>query len=240
MFKIKIADIVVEIDNVHKHIEYVCKDYLCECDGCDFKVVTSKKAIDEERMRLKDQEKYTDAYVENICIYRQICLNLLKYDAFVMHAAVIGVDDFAYAFTAKSGTGKSTHISLWKQLLGDKAYVINGDKPILRFIDGKLFVYGTPWCGKEMWNTNTKAELKGLCFIERGEENKIEKMPLSDTATLIIKQILIPDNSFEVIKTFELVDKMLKSIASWKLKCNVSLEAAMIAYNAMNGGKNEN
>ncbi len=240
MFKIKIADIVVEIDNVHGHIEYVCKDYLYEGDGCDFKVATSKEIIEEERTKLKEQEGYSDAYVENISIYRQICLNLLKYDAFVMHAAVIGVGDSAYAFTAKSGTGKSTHISLWKQLLGDKVYVINGDKPILRFIDGKLYVYGTPWCGKEMWNTNTRAELKGLCFLERGEQNQIEKMTTSDSATLIIKQILIPNNSFGVIKTFELVDKMLKNTAIWKLKCNVSLEAAMIAYNAMNGGKNEN
>ena len=240
MFKIKIADLVVEIDNLHDQIEYICRDYLYKGEHCDFSIVISQKDIDDERERFKDSHLYNDAYIENICIYRQICLNLLRYDAFVMHAAVIGVDDYAYAFTAKSGTGKSTHICLWRQLLGERVYVINGDKPVLRFIDGKLFAYGTPWCGKEMWNTNTRAELKGLCFIERGELNQIDKIEPQEAAPLIMKQILIPNDSFGVIKTFDLVDKMLKDVTSWKLKCTVSVEAAMIAYNAMNGGKNEN
>lgn len=240
MFKIKIADLVVEIYNVHSQIEYVSRDYFYDGDDCDFKIVMTPEIIDAERERFKYSHLYTDAYIENICIYRQICLNLLKYDAFVMHAAVIGVDDCAYAFTAKSGTGKSTHICLWRQLLGERVYVINGDKPVLRVVDGKLYAYGTPWCGKEMWNTNTRAELKGLCFIERGESNQIRKIEPQEAATLIMKQILIPNDSFGVIKTFELVDKTLKSVPSWKLKCTVSIEAAMIAYNAMNGGKNEN
>lgn len=240
MFKIKIADVVILIKNVYTHVEYVCKDYLYEGDGVDFTVESSIELIKEEREKVSDGQNFSDAYVENIAIYRNICLNLLKYDAFVMHAAVIGVGNSAFAFTAKSGTGKSTHISLWKRLLGDKVYVVNGDKPVLRFIDGKLYAYGTPWCGKEMWNTNVKAELKNLCFLERGEKNEIAALSPSDSVSLIMKQILIPNDSFGVIKTFDLVDKMLKNVALWRLKCNISLEAAVIAYEKMCGGNNEN
>ncbi len=240
MFKIKIADVVVEIDNIYSYIECACKDYLYEGDECDFTIKSTKELVEEERNNLIDSHLFPLAYIENISIYRQLCLNLLKYDAFVMHAAVIGVGDSAYAFTAKSGTGKSTHIALWKKLLGDKVYVINGDKPILRFIDDKLYVYGTPWCGKEMWNTNTRAELNGLCFLERGESNEILRMTPKDSISLLMKQILIPKDSFGVIKTFELVDKMLNTVNLWKLKCNISLEAAYVAYKEMSGGKNEN
>ena len=152
-----------------------------------------------------------------------------------MHAAVIGVGDKAYAFTAKSGTGKSTHIALWKRFLGDRVSVINGDKPILRFIDGKLYAYGTPWCGKEMWNTNMRAELNGLCFLERAKENKIVKITPMEASPLVMKQILIPNDAEGVIKTFEMVDKMLSITNLWRLGCNISQEAAIKAYMAVRG-----
>ena len=95
------------------------------------------------------------------------------FDAFLLHAAVIEVDGLAYAFAAPSGTGKTTHIALWKKFFGDRANIINGDKPIIRFENGTPYIYGTPWCGKEGYNINTKAPLAALCFIERSPENTI-------------------------------------------------------------------
>ncbi len=240
MFKIKIADTVVEIHNIYPFIEALCKDYIYTGNECDFVVKSTQEMIDKERLVIEDDQLHNDAYLENICVYRQIALKLLDRDAFVMHAATIGVDGKGYAFTAKSGTGKSTHIALWKRLLGDKVYVINGDKPIIRIVNEKAYVYGSPWCGKEFWHSNLKAELNGICFLERGEVNSIEKLDLSESATKIMKQILIPKDAEGVIKTFDLVDKMLRSTTSWKLKCNISIEAAELSYKAMHGGIYEN
>lgn len=236
MFKIKIADTVVEIHNVYQLVRALCKDYIYDGDGCDFSVASTKEMIEKEKLAMSEEHPQNDAYVENICIYRQIALKLLERDAFVMHAATIGVGDKAYAFTAKSGTGKSTHIALWKRMLKEKVYAINGDKPIIRIVDGKVYVYGSPWCGKELWNSNVRAELNGLCFLERGEENSIEKIDISQAATMIMKQILIPSDAQGVIKTFDLVDKMLRSTNVWRLKCNISMEAAELSYKAMHGG----
>lgn len=239
MFKVKIADIVVEIDNIYSFIEEICKDYIYDGDIFDFHVASSQAEIDEEREKMQDGEEYTDGYLENICVYRKIALLILEKDAFVMHAAVVGVDDKAYAFTARSGTGKSTHIALWKLVLGDRVYVINGDKPIIRLLEDKLYVYGTPWCGKEMWQTNTRAQLNGICFLERGEENIITRLTPAQAVAKIMKQILIPENEAGVIKTFDLVDKMLKDTNLWRLACNISVEAATKAFNAMHGGNYE-
>lgn len=239
MFKVKIADLVVEIDHIYPFVKEICKSYIYTGDGFDFRIKSTQADIDKERS-ITSEEGYSDGYLENICIYRQIALRLLEKDAFVMHAAVIGVGDKAYAFTAKSGTGKSTHIALWKRFLGDRVSVINGDKPILRFIDGKLYAYGTPWCGKEMWNTNMRAELNGLCFLERAKENKIVKITPMEASPLVMKQILIPNDAEGVIKTFEMVDKMLSITNLWRLGCNISQEAAIKAYMAMHGGYNEN
>lgn len=239
MFKIKVADFVIEIDNKYDFIRKQCQKYIYDGNECDIKASCTYEQIAEERKFLTDSQ-FSDGYIESVCIYRNICFQLPERDSFVMHAAVIGVGDKAYAFTAKSGTGKSTHIMQWKRLLGDKVYAINGDKPILRFVNGKLIAYGTPWCGKENWNNNIGVELAGLCFLERGEQNSIEKLPSADAAQKIMKQILMPKDALGAIKTLELVDRMLKCTGLWRLSCNISVEAAEIAYKAMSGGENEN
>ena len=93
-----------------------------------------------------------------------------------MHGAVVAWKNQGYLFTAPSGTGKSTHLALWKKYLGDQAEVINGDKPILKVTEDEVWVYGTPWAGKEQWQVNKKVALKGICFLERGEKNSIQKI----------------------------------------------------------------
>ncbi len=251
MFKIKMADFVIEIDNKYNYIEKLCSKYIYEGTEKDFFASCTEDDISNEEIVAQGDKEVADTlalldaesrrgYLESVCIYRAICLQLPERSSFVMHAATIEVDGLAYAFTARSGTGKSTHISLWKKLLGDKVKVVNGDKPIIRLIDGSFYAYGTPWCGKEGWNRNVSVKLNGLCFIERALENKIGKMPLDEAATRIMKQILIPKDALGAINTFELVDKMLNNVNCWLLGCNISLEAAEIAYKAMSGGKDEN
>ena len=251
MFKIKIADFVIEIDNKYSFIERQCTDYLYEGEEKDFSASCTEEDIsNEERVAKEDPEldkflsslepDYRRGYLESVCVYRAICLQLPEKDAFIMHAAVIEADGLAYAFTARSGTGKSTHIGLWKKYLGNKVQVVNGDKPIIRLLDGVFYAYGTPWCGKEGWNRNVRSPMNGLCFLERAEKNSIDKIPLADAATLIMKQILIPKEAMSAIKTFELVDKMICEVNCWRLGCNISIEAAEIAYKAMSGGNYEN
>lgn len=251
MFKIKIADFIVEIDNKYSFIEKFCKKYIYIGEESDFSASCTEEDIDNEELISRDDPEVFGmlskmdvekrrGYLESVCVYRNLCLQLPERSSFIMHAAVIEVDGQAYAFTAKSGTGKSTHISLWKKLLGEKVNVVNGDKPIIRLENGIFYAYGTPWCGKEGWNKNVRAPLKGLCFLERATENRIDKLPLDIAATRIMKQILVPKDSLGVINTFELVDKMLKTVDCWVLGCNISVEAAEISYNAMSGGKNEN
>lgn len=239
MFKIKIADTIFKINNLYPYVEALCKDYIYDGEDFDYEINSTEELIDDEQKKLAD-ENWSRNYLENITVYRAIAMKFLEIDAFVMHAAVIAIGDKAYAFTAKSGTGKSTHIRLWRKLRGEEVYVVNGDKPVLRYLDGKLYAYGTPWCGKEMWNTNTRVELDGICFLHRGLENKIRPFTPNEASPLIIKQVFLPKDSFGVIRTFDMVDKMLNITKLWKLECNISLEAAEVAYNAMVGGKYEN
>lgn len=250
MFKVKIAGFVIEVDNKYGYIERLCSKYKYQGNGADFCATCTEEEIDNEYITAQSDEEIKNlllsmnteqqrGYLEGVCIYRSICLQLPERGSFVMHAATIEVDGQAYAFTARSGTGKSTHIALWKQYLGDRVQIVNGDKPIVREIDGVFYAYGTPWCGKEGWNRDVCVPLKGLCFVERAKENSISKLPLDEAASRIMKQILIPKDAMGAINTFDLVDRMLNKVNCWLLGCNISVEAAEIAYEAMSGGKNE-
>ena len=117
-----------------------------DCDIVDFEVFVTDEQIAEE-MTCGSQ---TESEAEILCIYRAIAEKLPLYNRFVMHGAAISFEDKAYIFTAASGTGKSTHIRLWRKAFGNPVGIVNGDKPVIEIKDdGTSLVYGTPWAGKE-------------------------------------------------------------------------------------------
>lgn len=233
---VKVADFIVEISHRYEYTRTLCNDYLYSgTEKAELFVSATEDDLCSEEAIAK--EKHSRGFIESICIYRNLCLNLPQKDAFVMHGAAVAVDDKGYVFTAKSGTGKSTHALLWCELLPNRAAIINGDKPIIRKKDGKFVIYGTPWSGKEGFNQNTGKELFGVCFLERGEQNKISSLPKADSAMRIMNQILIPSTEEGVVKTFDLIDEMINKTKTYKLSCNVSLEAARMSYECMSGEK---
>ncbi len=232
MFKIKIADLIVAISNKYPFVEDACKKYMVESDTFDFSVEATQEEIDAERDI--SEEIFSDGYLESVCIYRNIAKELPKYDAFVFHCAAIEYNNMAFCFAARSGTGKTTHIKLWRKVFGDKVSPINGDKPIFRYIDDVLYVYGTPWSGKENFNTNAGYPLKALCFIERATINSIEPLSVYPALNKALKQIYLPKDKDLFNNTLTLTERMLSTTPIWLLKCNISEEAAIIAFNAMN------
>jgi hypothetical protein len=147
------------------------------------------------------------------------------------------VDGCAYLFTAPSGTGKSTHTRLWRELLGDKAVMVNDDKPIIRYIDGEFYVYGTPWNGKHHLDTNCRAKIKAICKIEQAKENRIEIISTSEMLMTILNQTIRPDNLEQMDKLLGLIDKMISKVGLYKLGCTISKEAAELAYSTMSKGE---
>lgn len=93
----------------------------------------------------------------------------------LIHASVVRHQDRGYAFTAKSGTGKSTHVGLWLTCIKD-CDLMNDDNPVIRIVEGKAYIYGSPWSGKTPCYRNTKALLGAVTHIERATENHIERL----------------------------------------------------------------
>lgn len=132
MFCVQIAGVLVAIENRYAFTERLCADYIVDVspDECDFSVLATAEEIAAEN---NDEDAFSPAYCESLALYRKMCTRMLDYDAFLFHAAVVSYAGRGYAFAAKSGTGKSTHVAQWMRALGDRVTVVNGDKPILRW-----------------------------------------------------------------------------------------------------------
>lgn len=183
---------------------------------------------------IKDNLNCVD--IEFTDLYRQIAEWLPNNGAFVLHSATFDVDGVGVAFAAHSGTGKTTHMNLWQQLLGDRMTIVNGDKPIVRFFDDEPetpYAYGTPWNGKEHLGCNMRTPLKHICFIERSETNYVEKMEKSDVIDRIFNQVYMPKDPVAVMNTMQLIDRLLSCCNLWTIHCNMDPAAADVAYNTI-------
>ncbi len=165
---------------------------------------------------------------------------ILAHKGMMLHASCVVVDDKAYLFSAPSGTGKSTHTELWLKLFPNQAYILNDDKPALRFEDGVWYAYGTPWSGKNDINRNTRIPVAGIAFLERSKENSIEHLSGSNAITEILNQTLRPLHPFYRVCVLENLNNLISRVPIWKLKCNTDLSAAMVSYRAMAGVNKEN
>ncbi len=241
VFKIKIAGVVIEISNLYPYTKKFCAGYETD-ETPDFYVSTNQEHIEIERT-LAEQEAilegisptaFSDEYLESIAVYRQIAIKMTAYDAAVFHGAAVAVDGQTYLFTALSGVGKTTHMRLWLRKFADRAIVVNGDKPILRFDGQRILVCGTPWSGKERLNTNICLPLKAVCILERDQENHIEPITLSDAMPTLFQQIYRPNAREDVRQTMLMVRRIGQYTNLYRLGCNMQAEAADVAYSGMN------
>ena len=231
--KIRLAELNVEIFNRYSYLEYLCRDYMADFDAADMTVTVADSEISEELRQAPPAYGITAEVAEATCAYRKIALQLPLFDAFVFHASVVACEDVAYAFAAASGVGKSTHTALWLKQFKDRARILNGDKPILRFINGKLIAFGTPWQGKENRGENSSAPLAAICFLERNHQNKLQILNGRAVVERLAGQILMPTEPATAVRFLELLDRVLATTPTYLLYCNTDPEAAEVAYRGM-------
>lgn len=229
----EIADLRVRIENRCAYTDKFCEKYLSDDQSAPFDILArvTKEAFEEEKAA---SPQYSDGYIENICLYREICLQMPKFDRFLMHAAVLDFEGEGYAFLGRSGTGKSTHTGLWLEYLKG-ARMINGDKPVIHWDGGKFVAYGTPWMGKEGRGCNDKTVLKGLCFLEQAKVNSLERLESAEVVNRIFTQLLLPTDEEGAEKTLFLADLLVTNVPAWLMKCDISKEAAKTSFEGMTG-----
>ncbi len=159
--------------------------------------------------------------------------SLIKYDGILLHSSCIVVDGVAYAFSADSGTGKSTHTQLWLKRFGDRAFMLNDDKPAIRIVDGIVYACGTPWSGKYDYSTPVNAPLGGICFLERSEDNWIKPAETSKALYNVFSQTIRRLGEEGMNKLLDNLTVIFEKVPIYQFGCNISDEAVDCSYNAM-------
>ena len=229
----RIADLYIDIEPYYEYTYRQLLPYMSDTQSAKADIT-----VRLTRQLLLDEALYApglpEAYYESIAIYRQICVGILRdFNGLFFHCSALAVDNEAYVFTAQSGTGKSTHARMWRETYGDSVVMINDDKPIIRLINGVFYVYGTPWDGKHSLSSNIKVPLKAICFLKRGESNEISEVNGTDWLSFVLNQTIVPKDNKSMNNLLDLLEKMLTEIKTYELHCNISHEAAKIAYEFM-------
>lgn len=239
----KIAEHYIKIISLHQEIHDLCREYRATDHDWELCIETTQSDIDFEREKSAAEDKkegiptrrFGDSYLETLAVYRKLADQLTDFDTILFHGSVIAVDGVAYMFTAKSGTGKSTHTRLWRELFGSRAVMVNDDKPLIRVMERGAVVYGTPWDGKHRLSTNICVPLKALCILERADENHIRRITKSEAYPMLLQQVHKPSVPSKLKKTLQLIDALAQDVKLFRLGCNMEPEAALVAYQGMNG-----
>lgn len=155
---------------------------------------------------------------------------LLKHNGLMLHSSCVEKDGYAYLFSARSGTGKSTHTHLWlKNLSGTR--IINDDKPALICENDVWYACGTPFSGKTDENLDVKIPVRAIVFLYRSETNQVKKLPPALAVSQFLEQTINPSNRGLAEKMLEYTDLILRKVPLFSLGCNLEPQAAEIAYN---------
>lgn len=237
--EIELAKNRILIYNKYSLIERMCNNYSVpiSVDNVDFSIQIADEDIEHERRQQVGKINYSDAYLETLAAYRKISEMLLSQNILLFHGSAIAVDGVGYLFTAPSGTGKSTHTRLWMEHFGERAVIVNDDKPLLEVCEGGVIAYGTPWDGKHHLSNNIAVPLKAICILERGDTNTIHPIAPREAFSMLLQQSYRPSDARKMVDTLKLVRQLSHTIGLFHLSCNMEPDAAKIAYQGMNGGE---
>ena len=232
-FCITVAGHTAAIYPRYGEIFSLCKEYLSNSEPEIFISVTDAD-LDFERNRENDCNiSWSNSYLESLSILRKISESMLSFDTFLMHGAVIAINNEAFMFTANSGIGKTTHIKKWLDNI-KTAYVVNGDKPLIRIAGNQVIACGTPWCGKEKMGTNIMTPLKSIVLMERGDTNVINEISFGEAYVFLLHQTYMPSNHRLIVKTLELLSRLNGKVRFYKFVFNnLKDDAFLVSYNCL-------
>ena len=237
-----IAGLLISLRTVYDGMLRIGVDFLADDPGHepDIRIVITQRDIDEERLRSPDGGAgFSDRYIETLAVCRRISEIMPSFDRFLMHGSAVAVDGEGYLFTAPSGTGKSTHVRFWREMLGDRAVMVNDDKPFIGVGDSGATVYGSPWQGKHRLGGNIAVPLKAVCVLGRAEENSIEEISAAEAMPTLVRQIYRPDSPAMLAKTLGLIDRLTRTVKFYRLGCNLDPDSARVSYEMMSSVKKE-
>lgn len=156
----------------------------------------------------------------------------------LMHASCVSCNGIAYAFIAKSGTGKSTHSALWMCHIPD-VQLVNDDNPIVRIgDDGSVALYGSPWSGKTPCYRKIRLPLGAIVDISRGATNKILKLSAVPAFAKMLPACSTMKWDVTIYNNIcNTITKIIESVPIYSLSCLPDKEAAELCHHTISKGQ---
>ena len=240
-FSMKIAGHVAQVESRFASTQAYFRDYLTE-EVPAFTIAPTDRDLEfEQSFSIAEAiaegirpRTYNGAHLERAAIQRAFAEFLFDRDILLLHGSTVAVGDQAFLFTAKCGTGKSTHTRLWCQAHGGR--MVNDDKPFLKLRDAGVTAFGSPWNGKHGLSENIAVALQGICLLQRGEENRIWPIAPADALPMLRQQVFQPQDPAKLLRLEMLLQKLTRTVPLWAMECNKDIQAAHVAYQAMSRG----
>lgn len=169
-------------------------------------------------------------YILNNFIMLAYIYSAAYHDAVLIHSSCVKRGDSGMAFMGPSGIGKSTHSRLWVEHI-EGAQLLNDDQPVVRLLDGKPCIFGTPWSGKGYCYKNEGALLDTIFIMEQSPHNEAIRC-----SSVELFEHLLGSCSLmrEDMQTFDRITHTLSAIArdtrSFRLKCRPDQAAAELSF----------
>ena len=239
----RFADHTVEIRSLQDAVHRLCADYAIPPQTAEIVIQTCDADVDHERSVYEQTypaaHEQPEAELECLAVYRKLVRALLQYDVLLFHGSAVAVDGEAYLFIAPSGTGKSTHTRLWREQFGERAVMVNDDKPLVHVSASGVTIYGTPWDGKHHLSTNIAVPLRAICVLERAVENHIAPISPVQAFSSLLRQSYRYESEADEQKALALLDLLTQQVRLYRLGCNQTPAAAETAWNAMKPGDDD-
>lgn len=224
----EIAGLKVEMEPKFDRLTRQCESYKSSGEP----VMTVKTDPYDEAHAVMDRPSKEDR--EYICCSAAFCRDVIGYGRFFLHASAVVYEGAAYLFSAPSGTGKSTHTALWRNLFS-QSYILNDDKPVIWPEQERITVWGTPFSGKTDLQINRGVPLKAICFLEQDSENQIRQVTEAKALALMLNNTWRPKNHHSMELLLDMMEQVVTRINVYEMHCTKELEAAKLSYRVMKG-----
>jgi hypothetical protein len=97
--------------------------------------------------------------------------------------------------------------------------VLSDDRIILRFVDGKFWMYGTPWHGEAELAASARTELTNIFVLGRGTTNELVPLTQPDAVSSLFARSFVPFyHPAGLSYTLALLEQIAEAVPCWDLR----------------------
>lgn len=144
-----------------------------------------------------------------------------------LHSSFITHCGQAILFSAPSGTGKSTQAALWEQYA--HAEQINGDRSVIRCVDGVWTAFGFPFAGSSGIYKNKSAPIRAIVVLRQAKDNTIKRLGASEAFRLLYSETAIQRwNTQGHAAAVDLLIRLSAAVPVYRLCCTPDARAVAL------------